>query len=220
MAEIENDLERVGVLLEQIESSVASTEEVTATFRGELDDVRGAMSGASREAQGLSRSLSSSLKTALNGLVFDGAKASDVFSRLGQNLSNRAFNAAFKPVSGALGGLVETGVDTLFGGLMPFAQGGVFDQGRVQAFANGGIVSGATAFPMRGGTGVMGEAGPEAIMPLSRGEDGKLGVRGGGTTSVTVNMNISTPDAASFQRSSTQIAATMRSAIARGTRNQ
>jgi len=220
MAEIESDLERVGVLLEQIETSVASTQEVTATFRGELDDVRGAMSGASREAQGLSRSLSSSLKTALNGLVFDGVKASDVFSKLGQNLTNRAFDAAFKPVTGAMGGLVETGVESLFGKLMPFAQGGVFDQGRVQAFANGGVVSGATAFPMRGGTGVMGEAGPEAIMPLSRGEDGKLGVRGGGTTSVNVTMNISTPDVANFQRSSTQIAATMRGAIARGTRNQ
>lgn len=220
MSEIEGELERVGALLQQIETSVAGTEDVTAAFKGELEDVRGAMSGASREAQSLSRSLSSSLKTALNGLVFDGAKASDVFSRLGQNLTSRAFDAAFKPVTGALGGFVDTGVESLLGGLFPFAQGGVFDQGRVQAFASGGVVSGATAFPMRGGTGIMGEAGPEAIMPLSRGDDGKLGVRGGGATSVTVNMNISTPDATSFQRSSTQIAATMRNAIARGTRNQ
>lgn len=220
MAEIEGDLERVGTLLDQIESSVASTEAVTSAFRGELDDVRGAMSGASREAQGLSRSLSSSLKSALNGLIFDGAKASDVFSRLGKNVASRAFDHAMKPISGALGNLVESGVGSLFGGLMPFAQGGVIDGGRVQAFANGGVVSGATAFPMRGGTGVMGEAGPEAIMPLSRGDDGKLGVRGGGAQSIHVTMNISARDAASFERSSTQVAAAMRRAIARGSRVQ
>ncbi len=216
MAEFGDDLERVGSLLDQIESSVASTETVTSAFRGELDDVRGAMSSASREAQGLSRSLSSSLKTALNGLIFDGAKASDVFARLGRSVAGRAFDQATKPVAGALSGFIESGL----GSILPFAQGGVIDQGRVQAFASGGIVSGATAFPMRGGTGIMGEAGPEAIMPLSRGEDGKLGVRGGGAQNVNVTMNITASDAASFQRSSTQVAATMQRAIARGARVQ
>ena len=67
----------------------------------------------------------------------------------------------------------------------------------------------------------MGEAGPEAIMPLTRGADGKLGVRagGGGGGTVQVTMNISTPDAAGFQRSQSQIAAEMNRAIARGRRN-
>ena len=59
----------------------------------------------------------------------------------------------------------------------PHAKGGGFAQGRVMPFATGGIVSGATLFPMRGGrTGLMGEAGPEAIMPLARGADGRLGL--------------------------------------------
>ena len=55
------------------------------------------------------------------------------------------------------------------------------------AFAGGGIVSGATMFSMRGGMGVMGEAGPEAIMPLTR-IGGKLGVAaaGGGGSPVQV----------------------------------
>jgi phage-related minor tail protein len=59
----------------------------------------------------------------------------------------------------------------------------------VQAFATGGIVSGATMFPMKGGMGVMGEAGPEAIMPLTR-IGGKLGVAaaGGGGSNVMVNV--------------------------------
>jgi phage-related minor tail protein len=89
-------------------------------------------------------------------------------------------------------------------------------------FARGGVVSAPTAFPMRGGTGLMGEAGPEAIMPLRRGPDGRLGVEmaGGAAPHVTVTMNVTTPDAASFRRSRTQIAAEMSRALARGARNR
>ena len=62
------------------------------------------------------------------------------------------------------------------------ANGKVMSSGRMTPFANGGIVNGPTIFPMANGAGLMGEAGPEAIMPLKRGADGKLGVSGGGTT--------------------------------------
>ncbi|HCF1421715.1 TPA: phage tail tape measure protein [Pseudomonas aeruginosa] len=75
------------------------------------------------------------------------------------------------------------------------AHGGAWANG-VQFFANGAaftnsIVSRPTAFGMAGGrTGIMGEAGPEAILPLARGADGSLGVRsvgGGGGTALQVN---------------------------------
>lgn len=65
----------------------------------------------------------------------------------------------------------------------------------MQAFANGGVVGGPTVFPMRDGrTGLMGEAGPEAIMPLRRTSSGRLGVEvaggaGGGSTQVNVTVN-------------------------------
>ena len=88
-------------------------------------------------------------------------------------------------------------------------------------FASGGIVSGPTAFPMRGGLGLMGEAGPEAILPLARGPDGRLGVRGGGGAApVTVVMNIQTPDVEGFRRSQSQIAAQMGRALSQGQRNR
>jgi phage-related minor tail protein len=75
-------------------------------------------------------------------------------------------------------------------------------------------------FPMRGGTGLMGEAGPEAIMPLARGPDGRLGVMAaGGGRAVSVVMNITTPDVDGFRRSQSQIAAQMNRALARGQRN-
>jgi phage-related minor tail protein len=66
----------------------------------------------------------------------------------------------------------------------------------------------------------MGEAGPEAIMPLSRGADGRLGVRTQGGSAVTINMNITTPDAQSFQRSNGQVASQMARALGRSQRNR
>ena len=105
--------------------------------------------------------------------------------------------------------------------LVPFEKGGAFSQGRVTPFANGGIVSGPVVFPIRGGMGLMGEAGPEAIMPLARGANGKLGVQAqGGAGPINVVMNIQTPDAQGFQRSQSQIAAQMSRVLARGTRNR
>ena len=74
-----------------------------------------------------------------------------------------------------------------------FADGGAFSGGsQIQAYADGGVVGGPTFFPMSGGkTGLMGEAGPEAIMPLKRGANGKLGVQmeGGGGDNITVNQS-------------------------------
>ena len=57
----------------------------------------------------------------------------------------------------------------------------------------GGIVNQPTIFPMQNGMGLMSEAGPEAIMPLKRGKDGKLGVAstGGGLGNITVNVDAS-----------------------------
>lgn len=71
------------------------------------------------------------------------------------------------------------------------ADGGAWSGGRqIQAYADGGVVGGPTYFPMSGGkTGLMGEAGPEAIMPLKRGKNGKLGVETSGSGSVVVNNN-------------------------------
>jgi lambda family phage tail tape measure protein len=70
------------------------------------------------------------------------------------------------------------------------AKGGVITQNGIQAFARGGIVDKPMLFPFAKGIGLMGEAGPEAIMPLRRGRDGNLGVAGGGgTTNVVVNVD-------------------------------
>lgn len=85
---------------------------------------------------------------------------------------------------------------SIFGGL--FADGGAFNSsGQISAFASGGVVNQPTFFKFASGgsfqTGVMGEAGPEAILPLKRGADGKLGVTlngaPGGSTIVNITVN-------------------------------
>jgi lambda family phage tail tape measure protein len=78
--------------------------------------------------------------------------------------------------------------------IKPSAMGNVFAQNGIQKFARGGIVDKPTMFPFANGIGLMGEAGPEAIMPLRRGRDGRLGVQaanGGGAVSVVVNVDAS-----------------------------
>lgn len=76
------------------------------------------------------------------------------------------------------------------------AKGNVFSNGSIVPFATGGVVGSPTMFPMVGNkTGLMGEAGPEAIMPLQRLSSGKLGVAatgadsGGGSTTINVVNN-------------------------------
>lgn len=74
------------------------------------------------------------------------------------------------------------------------AKGGAFDTGgRLRAYAMGGIVNSPTNFMHAGGRGLMGESGPEAIMPLTRLPNGDLGVTmaGGGQGGTFVNQPVS-----------------------------
>lgn len=172
----------------------------------QTEQLRAEMTGLNR----LADSFGVKLVNAFAGAVIHGRKLSDVLKGLALSLAQTALTSALRPLGQLLGGL--------FGSVVGNAKGNVFAGGRVTPFAAGGIVNSPTLFPLRGATGLMGEAGPEAIMPLARGRDGKLGVRGGGG-GISVTVNIQTPDARSFERSQSQIAAMMARAVARGQRN-
>lgn len=206
---------------DQLNATLASTGDLVSGFDSELRRMRTSLSATNKDVATLERGLSRGLRRAFDGVMFEGMKLSDAMTTVAQSISNTAYNAAIKPITNHFGGLISQGVNGMLQGVLPFANGAPFSQGRVMPFANGGVVQGATPFGMRGGMGVMGEAGPEAIMPLARGPDGKLGVRmGGGGGSPTVVMNISTPDVQGFQRSKAQIAAQMSRALSAGNRNQ
>ncbi|HEV2544090.1 MAG TPA: phage tail tape measure protein [Methylobacterium sp.] len=169
-----------------------------------------------RLAQRFGQTLSSAFDRNLNaGRQLDGVLAS-----LASKLSNVAVKAALAPVKTGVTSLVNgllsaasgAGTTALASGglvadgrIVPFRLGGVLGGGRVRPFAAGGVVAAPTYFPLagpEGGTGLMGEAGPEAILPLRRGSDGRLGVAAGGAERpVSVTVNIATPDIEGFRRS-------------------
>jgi phage-related minor tail protein len=186
------------------------------SFGDELARLRDELAAATRDLSSLERGFAGGLRKAIDGLVIDGGRLSDALATVSRSMIDTVYASAMKPVTDRLGGLLAGAV----GGLMPNAAGNAFSQGRVMPFAKGGVVAQATAFPMRGGTGLMGEAGPEAIMPLSRGPDGQLGVRAGGGGASQVTINVSTPDVAGFRRSQSQIAAEMSRLMGRGARNR
>ena len=215
------DIEEIQDQIAALEATLGGTSSVVGAFEGELARMRDSLVFTGREVNALSSGIGGGLRRAFDGLVFDGMKLSDALKRVAQTMIDTVYNVAMRPVQNAVGGAVAQGLAGLLGGMMPFASGGAFSQGRVMPFAKGGVVSSSVSFPMRGATGLMGEAGPEAIMPLARGADGRLGVQAsGGGRAVTVVMNIQTPDVQGFQRSQSQIAAQAQRMLARGQRNR
>lgn len=213
----------IGTMQEQLqalEAQLGSSVSMVAAFDGELSRMRETMIFTGREVNTLSSGIGGGLRKAFDGLVFDGMKLNDALKSVANTIVDTVYSIAIRPVTGALGGLLAQGVAGVMGTGLPFANGGAFSQGRVMPFAKGGIVSAPTGFPMRGGMGLMGEAGPEAIMPLTRGPDGRLGVQAGGGRAVSIVMNISTPDVQGFQRSQSQVAAQVSRALSRGQRNR
>jgi phage-related minor tail protein len=214
-------IEAFGEQVAVLEESLTGAQTVAESFSGELQQIGRTMSETGRGARSLSKDISRGLEGAIDGLVFDGMRISDALRQITGSVLSSAYSSAVDPVTEQLGSAAGTGLSALLGRIAPFATGGAFAQGRVMPFADGGVVSGPTTFPMRGGMGLMGEAGPEAIMPLTRGEDGRLGVRADrNERPVTVVMNVSTPDVSGFQRSQSQIAAQMGRAMSRGQRNR
>lgn len=164
----------------------------------------------------LAQNFGTTMTRAFSGAVVGGKSFRDTLKSLAQSLSRMALSAATKPLEG----LLSQGLGSLFKTL-PFAKGGVVNNAMPVPFANGGVISNPTFFPLGNRqTGVMGEAGPEAILPLRRGNDGRLGVATSGSgAGMTINFNVTARDADSFRRSESQVAAMVQRAVSRGQRN-
>jgi phage-related minor tail protein len=184
------------------------------------DELSGGIEGARISTNALTVS-SNSFARAITSAFAQGASGArsfdSVLKSLVLRLSSISLNAALKHLSGSL----FSGATSLFGGASSGISGGTGaeDAGDVQPFAKGGVIATPNYFPLGGGQlGIAGEAGPEAIMPLARGADGRLGVAGGAAAAPNVTVNIATPDADSFRRSDTYLTGLIARAVARGQR--
>ena len=166
--------------------------------------------------RGLSDRFGESLTRAFARGIAQGQELDGILRTLGRSFVEMGLRSAFAPLQS----MMSQAVTSLFGtpGATGFAQGGVFSRGMVMPFAQGGVIASPTAFPLGRGLGLMGERGAEAVMPLARGPDGRLGIRSQGGRPLSVTVNIATPDVESFRRSEAQVSAALARAVARGQR--
>lgn len=172
-------------------------------FRAELTDTAIELERIGDLADGVGRSLS----RAFRGAVLDGKGLNSVLGEVARSFADIALKAAFKPV----GTLVSGAIESLFTATNPALSG-------VRPFAKGGVLAAPAYFPLGGGLGVAGEAGPEAILPLRRGSDGRLGVASAGGGSVNVTVNVAASDARSFLAAEAEVSAMLLRAVRRGSR--
>ncbi len=173
------------------------------SFADELDSTRIELERIEDLANGVARSISSGFR----GALLEGKSLKAVLGDIAASFADIALKAAIKPLGDLLGGALGN----LFAGTNPAL-------GTVTPFAKGGVIATPSYFPLApGGVGLAGEAGPEAIMPLARGPDGRLGVAGG-AGAVSVTFNVTANDARSFAASEAEISAMLLRAVKRGTR--
>ena len=199
------DIGNIG--MEQYKQGLEKIREQFAMFPGAVEQIDSAMRALDNSILASTKTMGSFIneaQTALNDRLLElPDKISDAFASAivyGENLSDTLKRLAQDIAAAAIKAIL---LQSIFGkggflSFLGFADGAAFQGGKVIPFAKGGIVNRPTIFPMAKGAGLMGEAGPEVIMPLKRGADGSLGVQseGGGGTHIT--MNITAVDSRSF----------------------
>jgi len=173
--------------------------------------------------QNLGKSADSFGKSITNAFargILDGKRFEDVLRSVGRSMSDSLLKMALKPLQTGVSSLLGSGAKSLtglFGSALGLGGGATVP---AAPFAEGGVIASPAYFPLGRGLGLMGERGAEAILPLSRGADGRLGVRSTSEARrpLSVVIQVSTPDADSFRRSEAQVSAAIARAVARGSR--
>lgn len=188
-----------------------------ATDTGGLSETFDGLALRQRDLEVGANSFARAMTGAFARSVAGGRALDDVLKSLYLRMSDLSLRLALAPVTRGIAG----GLSQLFTGLFGSpGETAKHAMGAIKPFAAGGVIGTPTYFPlMAGGLGLAGEAGPEAIVPLARGADGRLGVAMTGAAAPThVTINIATPDAESFRRSEVFITGQIARAVARGQR--
>lgn len=169
--------------LSQLETSF---DDLASNSNRVINGINSGLLGYANDVGNLTKNISEGIKNTLTGLEdqlvnfitkgkFEFKQFADaIIADLTRIVIRQTITANLaRGLAGAFGG--ATGAPA---GSLRSENGNVFSGGgHVQKYALGGVVNRTTLFPMSGGkTGMMGEAGPEAILPLRRGSNGKLGV--------------------------------------------
>ena len=150
---------------------------------GEQADAVEKVTDAVKKQKSAAEELGLTFTSALEDAIVKGGELGDILEGLAQDIARIAIRKSItEPLLKAFGDFFPSANGNAFGpsGVIPFARGGVVDSPTFFKFASGGSFS----------NGVMGEAGPEAILPLKRGAGGKLGVvaEGAGAGAVVVQI--------------------------------
>ncbi len=214
-------LEKNVTALEKYNQLIAQANQLNKDGALSGEELTKVMAGAAEEFSRQSQSISgitTAIGNAFSDAILNGKSFNDVLSGLAKTIAeviiktqvvlplvkalNQAAGNIFGPGTGINGASVsgsgtsvtyDNGNTATAYAVLPNAKGNVYDGSNVIPFARGGVVTNPKFFPMATGRGLVGEAGPEAVMPLRRGPDGKLGVAaatsGGGTQVNVYNQN-------------------------------
>jgi tape measure domain-containing protein len=216
-----SDLPRIQALKEQLAAPVLGDDLIRQQI-GALSDELLVLTDVGTQVTSVAASIGDAFSTSFKGVISGSMSAREALAGFFRSVADHFLDMAAKIIAkmiqmailnaivkvlpggsflsaAGFGGSFDAGIPSL-GGIPDysgaFAKGDTFANG-IAKFARGGVVYDPTMFKFAQGgamrTGVMGEAGPEAIMPLRRGRDGNLGVMssGGGTTNVVVNVDAS-----------------------------
>lgn len=179
-------------------------EEIEAKVQVDTSGVDKALEELQKKSDLFGRTLSNAFRTA----AISGQSLDDVLKQLAMNIASMALSTGLKPLQDQISGLFSSFIGSLKREPGAFYGTPPIPPDRPTFFAKGGVVNNPTYFNAGGSLGLMGEAGTEAVLPLTRGADGRLGVAAqGGGSPVHVTFNVTTSDATSFRKSEAQVSA-------------
>ncbi len=172
-----------------------SMTQATEDYKNAMDEIAGLTEDTfGTEVENAITGWASSFSGTLTDMVW-GAEASfgDILESFGKMITEMIImEQVIKPLMNSAsgdGGWINTAIGAVGNAFTTNADGGVYNSPSLSGFS-GSVVSSPTTFAFANGAGIMGEAGAEAILPLKRGSDGKLGVSMDGSGSGEVVVNI------------------------------